>query len=73
MRAYCLKCRASREIRDPKPVTVKKGLPGIQGKCCVCGARVSRLGSGDEKASANDERPVSGLAERPERIQKRRR
>ncbi len=44
MLAYCLKCRATREIRDPEPVTLKNGRPATRGKCAVCGRTVFRIG-----------------------------
>ncbi|MHA1939648.1 MAG: DUF5679 domain-containing protein, partial [Candidatus Thorarchaeota archaeon] len=25
MQAYCVKCRAKREMRDPRPITMKNG------------------------------------------------
>ncbi|MFC1935671.1 DUF5679 domain-containing protein [Chloroflexota bacterium] len=46
MDAYCFKCRAKREIRDPKSVTLKNGRPATQGACPVCGTKVFRIGRG---------------------------
>lgn len=43
--AYCVKCRAKREIRNPQPVTLKNGKPAIKGKCSVCGTSVFRIGA----------------------------
>ncbi|MFC2007509.1 DUF5679 domain-containing protein [Chloroflexota bacterium] len=31
MEAYCVKCRAKKEIRDTKSVTMKNGRPATQG------------------------------------------
>jgi len=31
MQAYCVKCRAKREMKDPKSTTMKNGKPAIQG------------------------------------------
>ena len=42
--AYCFKCRESREIRDPQPVTLKNGRPATEGVCDSCGTRVFRIG-----------------------------
>jgi len=42
--AYCVKCRAKREIAEPVQITMKNGKPAIQGKCSVCGAKVFRIG-----------------------------
>ncbi len=44
--AYCFKCRAKREIRDPQNVTLKNGRPAIRGTCPVCRTKVFRIGKG---------------------------
>lgn len=44
MQAYCLKCRAKREIKDPKTITMKNGRPATQGTCPVCGTKMFRIG-----------------------------
>ena len=44
MQAYCLKCRAKREIKDARPITMKNGKPATQGTCPVCGTKVFRIG-----------------------------
>jgi len=44
--AYCFKCRAKREIRNPQNVTLKNGRPAIRGTCPVCGTKVFRIGKG---------------------------
>ena len=31
MEAYCVKCRARREITDPQAITMKNGKPATQG------------------------------------------
>jgi|GEM_PF-517923 len=35
MQAYCMKCRAKREMRDAKSITMKNGRPATQGICPV--------------------------------------
>jgi len=30
MQAYCMKCRAKREMKDAKAITMKNGKPGTQ-------------------------------------------
>ena len=42
--AYCFKCKSKREMRDPQPVFLGKGLPATQGPCVVCGTRMTRMG-----------------------------
>ena len=46
MQAYCLKCRAKREMRSPDLVTLKNGRPATQGACPVCGTKMYRIGKG---------------------------
>ena len=42
--AYCVKCKAKRQMQDPQPVYTENGRPGTRGKCPVCGATMFRLG-----------------------------
>ncbi len=44
MQAYCVKCRAKREMRDAKAITMKNGKPATQGVCPVCGTKMFRIG-----------------------------
>jgi hypothetical protein len=44
MKAYCVKCRASREIKNPRAITMKNGKPATQGICPVCGTKMFRIG-----------------------------
>ena len=44
MKAYCFKCRAKREIKNPVSVTLKNGRPAAKGICSVCGTKVFRIG-----------------------------
>ena len=44
MQAYCLKCRAKREIKNPQSVTFKNGRPATRGTCPVCGTKIFRIG-----------------------------
>ena len=46
MQAYCMKCRAKREMRDAKSITMKNGKPATQGVCPVCGTKMFRIGKG---------------------------
>ena len=39
MQAYCMKCRAQREIKNPKSIVLKNKRPATQGVCPVCGTR----------------------------------
>ena len=44
MQAYCVKCRAKREMKDAKSITMKNGKPATQGVCPVCGTKMFRIG-----------------------------
>ncbi len=44
MQAYCVKCRAKREMRNARAITMKNGRPATQGVCPVCGTKVFRIG-----------------------------
>ena len=44
--AYCVKCRAKREISNPTQVELKSGRPATSGTCSVCGTKVFRIGKG---------------------------
>ncbi|MEK7807320.1 MAG: DUF5679 domain-containing protein [Chloroflexota bacterium] len=45
MEAYCVKCRASKQIRMPRGITMKNGKPATQGVCPTCGTKVFRIGA----------------------------
>lgn len=42
---YCVKCKASREIKDAKQITMKNGRPATQGSCPVCGTKIFKIGA----------------------------
>ena len=44
MEAYCVKCRAKREMKDAKAITMKNGKPATQGVCPQCGTKMFRIG-----------------------------
>ena len=41
---YCVKCKAKRDIKDAKQVTMKNGRPAIQGTCPDCGTKIFKIG-----------------------------
>ena len=47
MDAYCMKCKAKRQVQNPKQITMKNGKPATQGTCPVCGTKVFRIGKED--------------------------
>lgn len=44
MQAYCVKCRAIKEMKDARPVTMRNGKPATEGVCPSCGSKVFRIG-----------------------------
>lgn len=44
MEAYCVKCRAKREIQDPQAVFTDNATPATKGTCPVCGTGLYRMG-----------------------------
>lgn len=44
MTAYCMKCRAKVEIKNPQSVKMKNGKPATKGVCPKCGTKVFRIG-----------------------------
>jgi hypothetical protein len=43
---YCMKCKATREIKSAKPITMKNGRPATEGTCAVCSTRMFKIGAG---------------------------
>jgi len=44
MQGYCMKCRAKKEMKDAKAITMKNGRPSTQGVCPVCGTKMFKIG-----------------------------
>jgi len=44
MKAYCVKCRKSVEMKSLTKVTMKNGRKATKGVCPNCGTRVFRIG-----------------------------
>lgn len=53
--AYCMRCRDTVEMVDPRAIWTRKGQPATQGDCPICGGLVFRLGKND--LHLNRERP----------------
>jgi hypothetical protein len=41
--AYCVKCKAKTEIKDPQKVTMKNGRDAMKGTCSKCGTGVYKI------------------------------
>jgi len=44
MEAYCVKCRAKKEMKSAKAVTMKNGKPATKGVCPTCGTAMFCIG-----------------------------
>lgn len=44
MEAFCMKCRAKKEMKDPQEITMKNGKPATQGSCPDCGTKMFKIG-----------------------------
>jgi hypothetical protein len=42
--AYCVKCKAKREMKDAKSVTMKNGKKAMKGVCPKCGCGMYKIG-----------------------------
>ena len=43
MDAYCVKCKAKKDMKDAKQVKMKNGRPAMKGKCPDCGTGMYRI------------------------------
>ena len=43
--AYCVKCKAKKEMKDPVESLTKNGKPITKGKCPDCGTTICRIGA----------------------------
>ena len=43
MEAYCVKCKAKKEMVEGKKVTMKNGRNAMKGKCPDCGTSLFRI------------------------------
>ncbi len=46
MEAYCMKCKAKREMNNAQQITMKNGRPATQGVCPACGTKMFKIGKG---------------------------
>jgi hypothetical protein len=42
--AYCVKCKAKREMRNENKITMKNGKPATEGVCPVCSTKMFKIG-----------------------------
>ncbi|MBX8636933.1 MAG: hypothetical protein KIY11_01000 [Thermoplasmata archaeon] len=44
VKAYCVKCKKSVEVKNPVKTKLKNGKPATKGSCPSCGTKVFRIG-----------------------------
>lgn len=44
VKAYCVKCKKSVEVKNPVKTKLKNGKPATKGTCPNCGTKVFRIG-----------------------------
>jgi hypothetical protein len=44
--AYCVKCKAKREMKGERAVVMKNGRNALTGTCTVCGTKMFKIGGG---------------------------
>ncbi|MBA2265757.1 MAG: DUF5679 domain-containing protein [Candidatus Limnocylindria bacterium] len=42
--AYCVKCKAKREMLNENKITMKNGKPATEGVCPVCSTKMFKIG-----------------------------
>ncbi len=43
-KAYCVKCKAKRDMNNEHKITMKNGKPATEGVCPVCGTKMFKIG-----------------------------
>ena len=43
--AYCVKCKAKREMKEPQEIQMKNKKPATTGTCPTCGTKMFRIGA----------------------------
>src|SRR5688572_136975 len=51
IQAYCVKCKAKREMVNPIAVYNTNGTPGTRGTCSVCSTTLFRMGATEAHAT----------------------
>jgi RNase P subunit RPR2 len=44
MKAYCVKCKALKDIKNARAFTMKNGKAATRGECTDCGTKTVRIG-----------------------------
>jgi hypothetical protein len=44
LQGYCVKCKAKKEMKGVKAITMKNGKPASQGTCPTCSTKMFKIG-----------------------------
>ncbi|MCL6629045.1 MAG: DUF5679 domain-containing protein [Armatimonadetes bacterium] len=44
MEAYCVKCKAKKEMKNPEQIVMKNNKPATKGICPTCGTKMFKIG-----------------------------
>jgi RNase P subunit RPR2 len=44
MEAYCVRCKAKKEVVNARSIVMKNGRPAVTGACITCGTKMFRIG-----------------------------
>jgi DNA topoisomerase-1 len=64
MEAYCVKCKAKREMEGPTPVFMNNGRPATRGRCPECGTGMFKIGHTPAHDDLEMEGHIHGLSGR---------
>lgn len=67
--AYCMKCKAKKEMKNVEKVTMKNGRPAMKGNCPNCDTKMFKIGddSSAKKGKAGGASKVSKKSKRSKR------
>ena len=62
--AYCVKCKAKRDMKNEKQITMKNGRQALSGTCSVCGTKMFRIGVGPALVKAKQRAKVKAASKK---------
>src|SRR5690349_5752973 len=65
VQAYCMKCKATREMLNPQAIYNKSGRPGTKGTCPVCGTSMFLMGRTDAHEGLAKPEVVATVSRKP--------
>jgi DNA topoisomerase I len=65
VQAYCMKCKATREMLNPQAIYNKSGRPGTKGTCPVCGTSMFLMGRTDAHEGLPKPEVVATVSRKP--------